>query len=285
MDKEYVNTLVNEYLEARHKYLAPRSVEQYKQDILAFGKWAIDNDLDFLSITKKHIHHWFDRLSVGPRMSNRKLSVVRTFFAFLNDYEYSDKSNPCENIKSLKIPKRFPRTLTASEIETILQVASRYGEWLVVLIKLLYYTGMRVSEALSLQTSDFNFDRHELRVIGKGNKERIVAFGGNLNQILEPYFATLTTKYLFLGEKDKSVKLNRVEYLFACLREKTGITIRPHILRHTFATESVRAGTSLTGVKVLLGHENISATEIYVHESSDIHEIYDKANKMRPNIL
>ena len=284
MDKQFVNDLWLKYLQANPLRLLPRSIVEYRRDILAFGDWAIVNDLDFQSMTLNEITQWYNGLNVGVRMKNRKLSAVRTFFQFLITYKYGLTVNPCNGINRLKPHKRYPRILTPADLGTILAASTDYGPWLGILIKFLYYTGMRISETLSLEISNFDFERCQLRVIGKGDKERIVAFDQAVVELLKPYLPTLTGHFLFAEEKGKPVSLSRVEYLFKCLRQKTGLVIRPHILRHTFATNMARAGTSLTGIKALLGHEDIRTTEIYTHETENINEIYDKASARIPKI-
>ncbi|HEX9911670.1 MAG TPA: tyrosine recombinase XerC [candidate division Zixibacteria bacterium] len=295
--KDYLNEYLT-YIRAE-KNFSPHTVLAYKKDLLSF--------LDFLQselkvkitpdfIPRNNIKNFLIHLSqesFDPSSIERKLSTLRSFFNFLQKKQ-KIKSNPALSLKGPKRKRRLPLILSQDQMKNILEPHIYEGKVAGLrdraIIELLYNTGIRLSEISSLGREDIDFQTGEIRVLGKGNKERIVPLGENASKTLVEY----------LDSKDKVCKSNNKEndYLFinkykerlsrrgiARIVKKYGAKVtedektRPHILRHSFATHLLDEGANLLAVKEMLGHESLSTTQIYTHVSMDrLKKVYKKAH-------
>ena len=295
--KDYLNEYLT-YIRSE-KNFSPHTVLAYKKDLLSF--------LDFLQselkvkitpdfIPRNNIKNFLIHLSqesFDPSSIERKLSTLRSFFNFLQK-KLKIKSNPTLSLKGPKRKRRLPLILSQDQMKNILEPHIYEGKAAGLrdraIIELLYNTGIRLSEISFLRREDIDFQTGEIRVLGKGNKERIVPLGENASKTL--------VEYLDSKNKVSSLKNKETDYLFvnkygerlsrrgiARIVKKYGAEVtedqktRPHILRHSFATHLLDEGANLLAVKEMLGHESLSTTQIYTHVSMDrLKKVYKKAH-------
>lgn len=222
----------------------------------------------------------------------RRLSTTKNFYLFLESEGLV--SGGLTQIESPRLSKKLPRVLSVEEVEDLLNapnINKKDGLRDKAMMELMYSSGLRVSELLSLKLNDINFERGTIRVIGKGNKERIVPVGEFALEYVNKYILTVRKKnkgrnspYLFLNKN--GTYLSRV-YFFKQIKKyasEAGITkeVSPHTLRHCFATHMLENGAELRAIQEMLGHTNIATTEIYTNISTKrILNAYDLYNKRK----
>lgn len=227
--------------------------------------------------------------SVNPRSQSRVISGLRSFFDYLIFENYRE-TNPLALIESPKIGRKLPDTLSIEDIDTIvaaIDLSKPQGERNRAIIETLYSCGLRVSELINLKLSDLFFEEGFIKVTGKGDKQRFVPIG-NLTQkyiniykneirihtpIIEEYSDTL-----FLNRRGKQLTRAMIFTIVKQLAEKAGInkTISPHTFRHSFATHLLENGADLRAIQLMLGHESITTTEIYMHvDKSHLRDVID----------
>lgn len=235
-------------------------------------------DVDY-KMLRKYLNYMTENKYSNKTIS-RKLSSLRTFFKYLVKKEIIN-NNPTILISNPKEEKKLPKYLNYGEIEKILEIPNKettLGLRNACILEILYSTGIRVSELVNLKIRDIDFYNKKIRVLGKGNKERIVLFGNRCEHLLERYIkesrAVLNKKkveYLFLNNLGQNISVRSIENIIdkiekeACLK----FSISPHVFRHTFATHLLDNGADLNSVKELLGHENLNTTAIYTHVSNE----------------
>jgi integrase/recombinase XerC len=234
---------------------------------------------DAKDVNSDMIRDWIMQQSkdkICNRSINRKIASLRTYFRFLIKAQEVEK-NPLLKIPPIKSSKRNPIFIMEDDMDKIIHNIeyedSFYGKRDKLIISLLYATGIRKSELLSLEEKDFEFSKQELRVFGKRRKERVIPIGNKIISLLKEYleqkkaldvdektlFVNDNYKVLSIAQLDKIVK----KYLsVANVERKT-----PHILRHTFATHLINEGADIMNVKELLGHQSLEATQIYTHNT------------------
>ena len=265
----------------------------YKLDIEEFLKYCSDNNIDFRNITYKqarfYVNSLYDLRKDKATTVSRKISCIRSFYKFLTN----------ENIENysfylLKLPKkgkRLPKFLEYNELEEIFVVPdinTSLGQRDRVIIELLYASGIRVGELVNIKISDINFDKKTIKILGKGNKERIVYFNDVTKKYLNIYIDDGRCKlninnnnYLFLNYKGGVITTRGVELILDKMIKKTSLNkhLTPHMLRHSFATHLLNEGCDLLSVQELLGHANLSATNIYTHITNDrLKDVYLKTH-------
>lgn len=236
---------------------------------------------NYPSITHRHIRAWISHLisqGITPRSANRKLSSLRSFFKFLIR-EGVVKTNPLSKVLSPKISKRLPEFVPDSDMQKfdteVLFDSSFEGQRNLLILSLLYMTGMRLSELVGLSVDSINLASDSIRIIGKGNKERLIPLHPNLRPIIINYnnireeFDTNGSKAYFLTTKGEPVYPKLVYRVVKhYLSMITPLQKRsPHVLRHTFATHLLNQGADLNAIKELLGHASLSATQVYTHST------------------
>lgn len=235
-------------------------------------------DVDY-KVLRKYLNYMTENKYSNKTIS-RKLSSLRTFFKYLVKKEIIN-DNPMILISNPKEEKKLPKYLNYGEIEKILEIPNKettLGLRNACILEILYSTGIRVSELVNLKISDIDFYNKKIRVLGKGNKERIVLFGNRCENLLKRYIkesrVVLNKKkveYLFLNNLGQNISVRSIENIIdkiekeACLK----FSISPHVFRHTFATHLLDNGADLNSVKELLGHENLNTTAIYTHVSNE----------------
>jgi integrase/recombinase XerC len=277
-----------QYLKNERNY-SPHTISNYKRDLKFLVGFLKDKTADrlaargyLLSLEKKH----YSRRSIA-----RKLSAARSFFRYLLR-EKKVGANPFQNLLTPKLPRKLPNFLYPEEIRTLFDAAgasSPIGLRDLAILELLYGTGMRVTEIARLSLNDVDLDEGEIRVFGKGAKERIVLFGSHASRALKDYLQKgrpvlirgVKTAALFTGRRGTRITPRHVERIIRACAKKAGIQkkVTPHTLRHSFATHLLEGGADLRMVQELLGHVSLSTTQVYTHVTKErLKKVYDDAH-------
>ena len=238
------------------------------------------------------IRSWLVELigqGIGTRSVTRKLTSLKSFFKFLIR-EGVVEINPMRKITSPKIPKRLPVFVEKEKMEMLLDQID-FGEGYAgirdkLIIELFYATGMRLAELVNLKDIDFDFYHNTIKVLGKRNKERLIPFGNKFASVMKSYIEEKKNLFgdideLFLTDKGNRIYSKMVyRIVVRYLNKVTTVDKKsPHVLRHTFATHLLNNGAELNAVKELLGHTNLSATQVYTHNTIDkLKRIYKQAH-------
>jgi integrase/recombinase XerD len=258
--------------------LSPRTVSAYRSDIGAFFAWAQERKLDARKAQRTDLDDflWSQReRGLKPASLFRKVESLKSYFAFETLEERLPES-PAETLRTPRIPARLPKYLTKEEAARLL-AAPNTAEYEDVrdraMLELLYASGLRVSELVSLKPESANLQDGWVKVLGKGNKERMVPVHPRALAAVRGYLAERERRFkspaaeLFLGRTGR--KLSRVQFWrrLRALGERAGIKQRlhPHLLRHTFATHLLQGGADLRSVQEMLGHADLATTQIYTH--------------------
>lgn len=261
--------------------LSSYTVRNYSMDVLGFLEFLRREGVASLEgVLPSHIRQYLgELLSSGIVRASvaRKLSALRSFFRFLNN-EGLIHSDPLSKVSGPKREKRLPEFLTASEIRTLIEspdTSTPYGMRDRALLELLYASGLRVSEIVSLDVKQVDISVRQIRVRGKGSKERMVLMGEPAARALEAYLkfgrpkllGKRKTEALFLNRYGRRIAERRVQYLLKAYAKQIGLgdRLHPHMVRHTFATHMLDGGADLRVVQELLGHASLSSTQVYTH--------------------
>jgi len=289
------NKYVN-YLEAERN-ASPYTVRNYTTDLLGFFHFLRDKDIDSLKEVDRHVlrdylSYLMEKGFVKASIA-RKLSAIRSFYRYLLREEIISVS-PVATTSSPKLDRRLPSFLTQEEVNRLLEapdLSTLQGLRDCALLELLYASGLRVSELVSLNLEQVNLSTNEIRVWGKGSKERIVLMGQPAARALGTYLTRgrpellgkKGTSALFLNRYGGRLIGRRVQRILEKYTNIAGIGRRvyPHMLRHTFATHLLDGGADLRVVQELLGHASLSSTQIYTHVSkSQAKKVYLSAHPM-----
>ena len=265
------------------KGMADNSVESYLHDIKLFKQFLE------LQVPQTEIHKatstqirlflsQLTELGIAASSQARILSGMRSFFNFLVLERLID-IDPCLLVESPSLGRKLPVILSFDEIDAMLQqidLSQKHGQRNKTIIELLYACGLRVSELISLKISQIYFNDGFLKVVGKGDKERLIPIGNQTLKLIRNYLdeqrlllqpSRLHSDTLFLSDRGKGLSRQMVFIIIKILAEKAGIrkTISPHTFRHSFATHLLEGGADLRAVQQMLGHVSITTTEIYTH--------------------
>lgn len=278
--KKNILDMFIDYLEAE-KCASVYTVRNYRNDLLDFFTFTRHHGVKSLrDVDRQVIRSFLSALAEEGKAKTsiaRKLSAIRCFFRYLMREELI-KTSPAAAAVSPRLDRRLPVFLTIEEARRLVEspnLATPQGQRDRALLELLYAAGLRVSEVVSLDIEKVNFETHELRVWGKGAKERLVLMGNPAAQAIEHYLhdgriTLLNSKEnnaLFLTRDGNRVSARRVQKILAKYSSVIGKRVYPHKLRHTFATHLLDGGADLKVVQELLGHANLSTTQIYTHVS------------------
>lgn len=266
----------------------------YRTDLIQFARFIAEDVASFdpANVTALQVRSWIVYLLESgdtARTVNRKVSALKAFYRFLN-HKSLLISNPTKRIMSLKTKKQLPLFFKEKEINFVRSnlLENSFEESRdKLIIELFYQTGIRCSELIGIKDSDIDFSRKTLRVLGKRNKERLIPFGESLSEEMMNYISMRNESIEHPAERLITLKTgapvysklvyNKVHNAFSGV--STLSKRSPHVIRHTFATTLLNNGAELNAVKELLGHSNLSATEIYTHTTFDqIHSIYKQAH-------
>ena len=299
-----LNNKEKEFIEEFKTYLSvernfsEHTVNAYVSDIVSFILWLNGHDLLEVDFNKlREYLHFIQRFDYKKTTVARKIASIRTFYKFLFRERYID-SNPAVSLSAPKRPKSLPKFLTVEEVEQILnniKIDTPAGFRNKVILELLWATGMRVSELSNLNFGDLNIEQNEIKVFGKGAKERIVLISERAKNYLIQYIATvrklLAPGYdigeitdnspLFINSTGYRLQNKTIRKAINEVVEKIELPkkVTPHVFRHSFATRLIENGADLRVVQELLGHAGISNTQIYTHISmKHMQEVYDSAH-------
>ena len=274
-EKNYSEKTTNGYLKDLDlflEYLNEHNIKNYKS-------------VEYQDI-RLYINYLYD-LNYSNKTISRHISALRSFFKYLKTNDIIN-NNPCLLISNPKIEKKLPKYLNFEETEKLLNAFdnSYIGIRNSVILEMLYSTGIRVSELTNINVSDIS--NKTIKITGKGNKERIVYFGTRCKKLLDEYFKESYYKlninnldYLFLSKTGKKINDREIRSIIDVAAKVAGIKMKisPHVLRHTFATHMLGEGADLRSVQELLGHENLSTTQIYTHLTNErIRNVYLSAH-------
>jgi len=284
------------YLEVERN-ASPYTVRNYITDLLSFFDFLRNTGVDSLKEVDRHtLRDYLSQLmekGFAKASISRKLSAIRSFYRYLLR-EGMVSTNPADTTSSPKLDRRLPSFLTIGEVERLLEapdLSTPHGLRDRALLEILYASGLRVSELANLHLEQVNMDTNEIRVIGKGSKERIVLMGQPAAKALTAYLNHGRPKlsgnkeghYLFLNRYGERLIERRVQRILEKYTNIAGIKkrVHPHMLRHTFATHLLDGGADLRVVQELLGHASLSSTQIYTHVSkSQARKVYLSAHPL-----
>jgi integrase/recombinase XerD len=287
--------LLNEFLSylSAEKGLSKNTVESYRLDLRKFQDFLLSNDKGLESFSKAGIIDFIERLrDEGYSIASicRFISSIRGLCKYLI-IENIIKEDPSENLQAPKKWERLPKALTISEVKSLLE-SDKYPVMDdhnairdFVMFELLYSSGLRVSELISLKLEDVNFEAGFLRVLGKGSKERIVPVNLRSIERMKKYIRLQRVEilkkkqspYLFVTNRGKPMTRQRLWQTIKKCGMELGIDISPHTMRHSFATHLLEGGADLRSLQKMLGHADISTTQIYTKVTTDrMKRVYSK---------
>ena len=282
-----------DYLQFEKRY-SLHTIEAYRNDLEQFFLFLVDtfDSPEIVKILPTFIRTWLASLKsedISSKSINRKASSLKSFFKYQMKMGKLDVS-PMITVHTPKISKRLPEFVLEDDMQTLFNHVEFPDDWkgkterLVLL--LFYSTGMRLTELITIKEGDVDFSKSQIKVLGKGNKERFVPISTEMRDSLKEYVAEKSVQIegitnLFTDEKGKALQQRKV-YTFVNQYLSTITTIKkksPHILRHSFATHLMNNGASLNAVKELLGHSSLASTQVYTHNTIDkLKDIFKKAH-------
>jgi len=275
------------------KGLSENSIFSYSYDLKKFNTYLADHKKRFLDVQPDDITEFLKdqkKKKISSRSLARAVAALRQFYKYLQE-EHKLQVNPAEKIQTPDVKKALPDYLTLDEINELFDVINEDDPYELrdkAIFELLYSSGLRISEACNLKLEDVDFDEMFITVRGKGGRERLVPFGVKALKILRHYLETARSEilksrfsdYLFISKKGDYLNRKSVWRLLKKYLQRTGIKkiVTPHTFRHSFATHLIENNADLRSVQELLGHIDISTTQIYTHLAGrtlkEIHKKY-----------
>lgn len=281
-----------EYLQVVKKY-SNKTIVSYYNDLLEYNEFINNNFLNILNINyddvKEYMKYLYS-LSISKSSISRKLSSIRGLYNYLvrEDIIIDNLFNKISNPKK---DKYLPKFLSNNDLDKLFSICTYdnpINQRNSVIIELLYATGIRVNELVNIKINDLELNERTIKVLGKGNKERIVVFNNHTKKAIYTYlndgyymFNKKNTGYLILNKNGDKLSDRYVRNIINKLVVKANIDIKisPHTFRHTFATDMLEEGSDLMTVKELLGHESLNTTSIYTHITNEqVRKVYDMAH-------
>ena len=270
--------LIESFLDSLYieKGLSKNTVKSYRNDITSLTDWSIKSvNTSLKKLKKSHIEKYISYLfACGLKSSsiNRKISTIKSFYTFLLKKKLISVS-PVVDMTTVKQEKYLPTSMSELEVECLIKspnLDSSIGRRDRAMIEMLYATGMRVSELVNIKIIDLDTNRLVIKVMGKGSKERLIPYGEVASDYLSMYIKernNTTAKEIFLSNRGTRITRgafwSRIKYYLT--KENLKQSISPHTLRHAFATHLLNRGADLRSVQILLGHSDLSTTQIYTH--------------------
>ena len=282
------NKLIDDFLRYLliDKGYSKNTISSYKQDLNRFSIYFKIKHIK--DINNSDLKEYIKSLNLNEKSISRTISCLKSFYKFLI-IEKIVKTNPTDGLYMPKVKKSLPNVLSIDDVTRLLDVKldDDFSYRNKAMIELMYATGLRVSELVELKLSDLDFSQDIIRIMGKGSKERIVPIGDFAKEYLEEYIYKhrgnmlkgITTDYVFLNNHGKKMTRQGFFKIIKKLANESGISaeISPHTLRHSFASHLLKYGADLRTIQELLGHSDISTTQIYTHVANEeLRKNYDE---------
>ena len=265
--------------------LADNTIQSYLRDINKLADYCNQLKIDEKNVKVNDIRNFINHLNndqISARSQARIISGIKAFYKYLILEDYI-KDDPTLLIENPKIGLKLPEVLSVNEIEIIISsidLSKKHGQRNKAIIETLYSCGLRVTELINLKISNINFKEEYIKVIGKGNKERLTPIGSNALKYIQIYINEVRIHQkinkghediVFLNNRGSALSRVMIFTLIKNTLEKCGIKkkVSPHTFRHSFATHLIEGGADLRAVQEMLGHESITTTEIYTHLDKD----------------
>ncbi len=275
---EYINSFLS-YIRIELG-LSSNSIASYSVDLNQFKKWVDKNFLNIHSIdesnVEKYVRHLAKERNLKSSTVNRKIASIKGFFFFLRKKKIIS-INPAASLSSIRGSSSLPKSMSLRDVETLLNAPdcqTFIGLRDKTMLELMYATGVRVSELINLQYGDIDLNRSLIKVMGKGGKERMIPFGDDALSSLIEYIdfrrknnLSLRSRDFFISQQGKKITRTGFWGRIKAYLKVTGLSmdISPHTLRHAFATHILNNGADLRSLQMLLGHSDLSTTQIYTH--------------------
>lgn len=282
----------------RQKKYSLNTYKNYEIDIMEFFSYLKEEKKDYKDVSYDFIKGYLMVLynrKLSRSTISRKLSALRSFYKYLFNQDIIN-TNPFDYVSTPKKEKKLPNYLGVIELETIFNIPdlnTSLGQRNRLILELLYATGIRVGELVNIKLNDIDLNRKEIRILGKGNKERIDLFGEYCLDYINLFINDGRTKiinknnsscdYLIINNRGNKITTRAVEQIINDIVKKASIKkhVSPHMLRHSFATHLLNNGCDILTVKELLGHESLESTQIYTHVSNErLREVYLKCHPL-----
>lgn len=268
---------------------SPKTIESYERDIESFYLFIFSEGIDIDDIDGPIIRNYLSNQiqnGISKRTLCRRLSCLRHYYNFLLEKEYVH-NNPFIFVHAPKKEIRYPRALYIEQVETLLARNKERGDHLMlrdqVILELLYASGVRASEFVNIKFQDIDFRNRSIRILGKGNKERIVPFSKSASLTMKDYRDNCrplllaknkkiyNVDYFILNDQGKKLTSRGLEYILKNIEKLTGCNydLHPHLFRHSFATHLLEGGADLRVIQELLGHESLNTTQVYTHVTEE----------------
>lgn len=268
---------------AQHRGLSANTVRGYRMDLQDYGRWAWRGGIDPFAVTHRHIRLYLgelDQARYARRTINRHLSAIKGFYLWMVQEGHLE-SDPAAVLQGPKEPKNLPRRIAPADMTKLLRVhaatdrpADQRDQ---ALLEFLYACGARVSEASGLKAEDVDFDAKQVKVLGKGSKERIVPLHDLAIATMRHYYwhgrldilDGRESPYFFVSTRGNQMGTDAMRKMFKKTLRAAGLdeTLSPHDMRHTFASDVLEGGADLRSVQEMLGHASLSTTQVYTHVS------------------
>ena len=276
------------YIQFEKRY-SVHTIESYTNDLSQFTDFLLPYEKEIASANHLDIRNWMVSMmesKITPRSINRKVSTLKSFFKFLLR-RGEIKKNPLAKVQTPKSSKRLPVFVETTGIDKLLhqiEFPEGYqGALDKIVIEIFYGTGMRRSELLNLKLTDFDAYSAQVKVLGKGNKERIIPIHHELRNSINHFISQKPVAGIYLLSDESGEKLTAA-YVYKTVKHYLNLVTTvgkksPHTLRHTFATHLMNNGADINAVKELLGHSSLAATQVYTHNTIDkLKSIYKQAH-------
>ncbi|MBT7543214.1 MAG: tyrosine recombinase XerC [Gammaproteobacteria bacterium] len=309
MSNNKLKNLLDKYIFQLEKVLnySNNTIISYKRDLNSFIIYCNKVHIEDISLIDEKIIRDFisslHRNGISPKSIKRSLSSLRGFFNFMVKNKII-RTNFAENIRSPKADKHLPEILQHEDINLLADIKTKKDGYYknkdllirdIAIFELFYSSGLRLSELAGLKLSSINFNESMLRVVGKGNKTRIVPVGSKAVEaihawikIRKSYLLNNSEDFLFIGLRGKFLSVRNIQLRMSLLAKASGVEqkLYPHKLRHTVATHLLESSGNIRAVQEFLGHENISTTQIYTHlDNQYLMTVYDKVHPRSKKIL
>ncbi len=252
------------FLDFKERELSERTLSEYRSDLRLFLRFCGDKDIE--RVRTADVMLFRSSMKCSSSLINRRMSALSSFFNFLIDMELIEKNPVKRSLRIRKVKQKVPDALSKEEVNSVLRCARERGLRDYLIVKLMLYCGLRVSELLNLRKGDIleNGGRSAIRVLGKGGKERFIPISPALSREISEYANSLSSERLF------PLSYQGVRFIFEQISRLTGIKLHPHKLRHTFATMLVDRGVDIRVIQEFLGHSSPTTTARYAKVRQEV---------------